>query len=400
MPSIIEIRGLGKKYKLETAQLYLSLRDVISNAGKRLFNKEQPKEFWALKDINLEIKPGERVGIIGRNGAGKSTLLKILSKITPPTTGNARIQGRVASLLEVGTGFHPEMTGRENIFLNGSILGLKSAEIKQKLDAIIDFSGVEKFIDVPLKHFSSGMQLRLAFSVAAHLEPEILLIDEVLAVGDMEFQKKCIGKMEEVSRQYGKTIIFVSHQMSALTKLCERGIWIDKGQIKYDGTISKAIYEYTASVKEDSTPAFFVRDILTGDIFFKSVEIANSVIGIGDDLYVKIVSSTVYKKRNLVININIEDEWGELISHIINEDAGFLTDNNTTATILVKVRQINIQPGKYFLSFWAGLDMQHGIDHLQKIIAFEISHQNNLTQRLSGFPSQSKLILQSEWQAE
>lgn len=230
MSSIIEIRGLGKKYKLAEAQRYLALRDVISNAGKQLFNKkEKQKEFWALKDIHFDIKPGERVGIIGRNGAGKSTLLKILSRITPPTTGNIKLHGRVASLLEVGTGFHPELTGRENIYLNGSILGLKKTEINRQLDAIIDFSGVEKFIDTPIKHYSSGMQLRLAFSVAAHLEPEILLIDEVLAVGDYEFQKKCLGKMEEVSKKDGRTILFVSHDLSAISTLTEKCLLLDNG---------------------------------------------------------------------------------------------------------------------------------------------------------------------------
>ncbi|HPG11583.1 MAG TPA: ABC transporter ATP-binding protein, partial [Chitinophagaceae bacterium] len=198
MQPAIEIRNLGKQYPLVISQPYIALRDVISNSAKNFLKpgKKAKEKFWALQDINLDIMPGERVGIIGRNGAGKSTLLKIISRITPPTTGHATIRGRVGSLLEVGTGFHPELTGRENIFLNGSILGLKKIEIEKQLDAIIDFSGVEKFIDTPLKHFSSGMQLRLAFAVAAHLEPEILLIDEVLAVGDAEFQKKCIGKME------------------------------------------------------------------------------------------------------------------------------------------------------------------------------------------------------------
>jgi lipopolysaccharide transport system ATP-binding protein len=191
MNNMIEIRDLSKKYSLQETQQYIALRDVLSNAAKNIFSsRPDKKEFYALQNINLDIEKGERVGIIGRNGAGKSTLLKILSRITPPTTGSVKLRGRVGSLLEVGTGFHPELTGRENIYLNGSILGLKKKEINNKLDEIIDFSGVEKFIDTPLKHYSSGMQLRLAFSVAAHLEPEILLIDEVLAVGDMEFHKK------------------------------------------------------------------------------------------------------------------------------------------------------------------------------------------------------------------
>lgn len=250
MSTIIEIRGLGKKYKLAEVQQYLALRNIISKAGKQLFSKRpagREKEFWALQDIDLDIQPGERVGIIGRNGAGKSTLLKILSKITPPTTGNIILRGRVASLLEVGTGFHPELTGRENIYLNGSILGLKKAEISRQLDAIIDFSGVEKFIDTPLKHYSNGMQLRLAFSVAAHLEPEILLIDEVLAVGDLEFQKKCIGKMEEVSKSHGRTILFVSHNLDSLRKFCPRAVLLEEGKIIEQGNTEKVISFYVSN---------------------------------------------------------------------------------------------------------------------------------------------------------
>src|SRR5687767_480506 len=205
MKPVIEIKQLGKKYRIGKSESYLALRDVLHHRVKSLFSSNQQKSstFWALDDINFEVKQGERVGIIGRNGAGKSTLLKILSRVTWPTTGTATIRGRLASLLEVGTGFHPELTGRENIFFNGSILGLKKAEIARQFDAIVDFSGVQQFLDSPLKYYSSGMQLRLAFAVAAHLEPEVLLIDEVLAVGDLEFQKKCIGKIEEVSRDHG-----------------------------------------------------------------------------------------------------------------------------------------------------------------------------------------------------
>jgi lipopolysaccharide transport system ATP-binding protein len=274
MSSIIEIRGLGKKYKLAEAQRYLALRDVISNAGKQLFSKgEKEKEFWALKDINFDIQPGERVGIIGRNGAGKSTLLKILSKITPPTTGEIKLHGRVASLLEVGTGFHPELTGRENIFLNGAILGLNKKEIQKKLDEIIDFSGVEKFIDSPLKHYSSGMQLRLAFSVAAHLEPEILLIDEVLAVGDMEFQKKCLGKMEEVSKKEGRTILFVSHDLSAISTLTTSCVFLDQGQIKSSGSTHETISDYTRA-QPDSNVHF--AEVMPGIPTITKVEMVTS----------------------------------------------------------------------------------------------------------------------------
>ncbi|NOT52691.1 MAG: ABC transporter ATP-binding protein [Chitinophagaceae bacterium] len=248
MKPAIEIRNLGKQYKLATAKSYMALRDVITGGIKNIFSgiEKKKERFWALKDIDLDIMPGERVGIIGRNGAGKSTLLKIISRITPPTAGSAIIRGRVGSLLEVGTGFHPELTGRENIYLNGSILGLRRTEISKKLDEIIDFSGVEKFIDTPLKHYSSGMQLRLAFSVAAHLEPEILLIDEVLSVGDMEFQKKCIGKMEEVSKSHGRTILFVTHNLDSLRKFCSTTILLNEGKMVEKGDTEKIISLYVS----------------------------------------------------------------------------------------------------------------------------------------------------------
>jgi lipopolysaccharide transport system ATP-binding protein len=233
MKPILEIQNISKKYRIQhMAGGYLSLRERMVNALK--FQRNQEEDFWALKDVSFEVHAGESIGIIGRNGAGKSTLLKILSKITPPTTGRIVSRGRIASLLEVGTGFHPELTGRENIFFNGSLLGMKRKEIERKFDEIVDFSGVEKFLDTPLKHFSSGMQLRLAFAVAAFLEPEILIIDEVLAVGDAEFQKKCLGKMEDVSKS-GRTILFVSHNMRAVESLCQRVILLSNGTLSSDG---------------------------------------------------------------------------------------------------------------------------------------------------------------------
>jgi len=249
--SIIKVENLSKKYIIGHDRnaggtfRYNSLRDSLAHTTRGLYqrlrhpfspNQENTEleEFWALKDINFEIKQGDRVGIIGRNGAGKSTLLKILSRITEPTTGKITLNGRVASLLEVGTGFHPELSGRENIYLNGAILGMSRIEIKKKFDEIVDFSGVEKFLDTPVKRYSSGMYVRLAFAVAAHLEPEILLVDEVLAVGDAEFQKKCLGKMEDVSKE-GRTVIFVSHNMGAVKSLCNKGILIDDGKmVKYE----------------------------------------------------------------------------------------------------------------------------------------------------------------------
>ena len=244
MTPILEIHNISKKFLIDHERpSYLSLRDWIAGAFR---SKSKPEEFWALKDISFDVMPGDSLGIIGRNGAGKSTLLKILSRITPPTEGHIITRGRIASLLEVGTGFHQELTGRENIFMNGSILGMKRAEIKTKFDEIVDFSGVEKFLDTPLKNYSSGMQLRLAFAVAAHLEPEILIVDEVLAVGDGEFQKKCLAKMEYVASQ-GRTVLFVSHNLPSLQAICKTGLLLKDGKLEYEGGISEVINQYALS---------------------------------------------------------------------------------------------------------------------------------------------------------
>jgi lipopolysaccharide transport system ATP-binding protein len=259
MSTVIRVENLGKKYIIRHQQQgnYQTLREVMSNKtrnlGKRVrrpFAKDTEaaptrEEFWALKDVSFEVKQGDRLGIIGRNGAGKSTLLKILSRITEPTTGRVAIKGRVASLLEVGTGFHPELTGRENIYLNGAILGMSKAEIKKKFDEIVDFAEVEKFLDTPVKRYSSGMYVRLAFAVAAHLEPEILIVDEVLAVGDAQFQKKCLGKMDEVGKE-GRTVIFVSHNMTAIKALCNKGILLANGSIEFNGDIENCVKQYLA----------------------------------------------------------------------------------------------------------------------------------------------------------
>lgn len=247
-PAII-LEHITKEYRLQEAEPYLSLRESIVNKVSNIFRsgKNRNTTFFALHNINLQVNEGEKVGIIGSNGAGKSTLLKIISRITPPTKGRAILNGRVSSLLEVGTGFHPELTGRENIYLNGSILGLSKKEITEHFDEIVNFSGVEKFIDTPLKKYSSGMEMRLAFSVAAFLQSEILLIDEVLSVGDAEFQKKCMNKMEELNSSAGRTILFVSHNMDAIRKFCSRAILINKGELIMDGNPSEVISQYLSA---------------------------------------------------------------------------------------------------------------------------------------------------------
>lgn len=265
--TVIQVNELGKKYninhQLGNVRQYKSLREVITNSTHSLTRKlispldrkKQKKfdprheDFWALNRISFEIKQGECIGIIGRNGAGKSTLLKVLSRITEPTKGQIRIKGRVASLLEVGTGFHPELTGRENIYLNGAILGMTKIEIKQKFDEIVSFAEIEKFLDTPVKRYSSGMYVRLAFAVAAHLEPEILIVDEVLAVGDLAFQKKCLGKMGEVATKEGRTVLFVSHSIQAISQLTQRCLLLDKGQIQFDGNTDKAVRHYITGQK-------------------------------------------------------------------------------------------------------------------------------------------------------
>jgi lipopolysaccharide transport system ATP-binding protein len=260
MSVAIQVENISKKYILRHQvggrSRYVALRDVLAHKFTSLFRHgtgpdASREEFWALKDVSFEIKQGEVAGIIGRNGAGKSTLLKLLSRITRPTKGRIEIEGRVASLLEVGTGFHPELTGRENIFLNGAILGMHRAEIRKKFDEIVAFAEVEKFLDTPVKHYSSGMYMRLAFAVAAHLEPEILVVDEVLAVGDAAFQKKCLGKMQEVG-QGGRTVLFVSHNMEAITRLCARCIYLVKGELKMQGETRQVIKAYSEHSKQIS----------------------------------------------------------------------------------------------------------------------------------------------------
>ncbi|MFM8312994.1 MAG: polysaccharide ABC transporter ATP-binding protein, partial [Deltaproteobacteria bacterium] len=290
--TVISVENVSKSYLLghnhSRSEHYTALRDVLAKNVKSLARKtrdmftgrpiiqgDQIEEFWALKDISFKIDRGDRVGVIGRNGAGKSTLLKILSRITEPTTGRIKITGRVASLLEVGTGFHPELSGRENIFLNGAILGMSRKEIQKKFDEIVSFAEVEKFLDTPVKRYSSGMYVRLAFAVAAHLEPEILIVDEVLAVGDAQFQKKCLGKMEEVSSKEGRTVLFVSHNMGAVRGLCSKAIWLNSGVVQSYGRASEIVGNYLGAVTESEDLLTKSEDLSRG-FSFRRVVVRNS----------------------------------------------------------------------------------------------------------------------------
>ena len=362
MSSIIEVKNLSKSYIIshEGRETYTALRDVIAKNTKKFFSFSKPsignnitkEEFWALKDISFDIYQGDRVGIIGRNGAGKSTLLKILSRITEPTSGEIKIKGRVASLLEVGTGFHPELTGRENIFLNGAILGMSRAEIRSKFDEIVDFAEVEQFLDTPVKRYSSGMYVRLAFAVAAHLEPEVLVVDEVLAVGDVQFQKKCLGKMQDVSKNEGRTVLFVSHNMGMITQLCNRGILLKSGEVKKIGTVDEIINQYLFedNVQSDyqyhstkNSSAIYFMNVVTRDIdknfrnSFSSEEafILEAIVKLNE------------KNRELKIGLTIQSKSGDYLSTLILPCDNFIYEGDALRCIFL-IKQGLLVPNNYF----------------------------------------------------
>ena len=358
----IRSAGLSKCYQLaHTRERYRTLRDTLSQgvAGswRRLqqrwqsgpAEKSRKETFWALKDVSFEIGRGDVVGIIGRNGAGKSTLLKVLSRITEPSTGFADIAGRVGALLEVGTGFHPELSGRENIQLNGSILGMKRTEILRQFDEIVAFAEVEKFIDMPVKHYSSGMYLRLAFSVAAHLRPEILLVDEVLAVGDAAFQKKCLGKMEEVAHQ-GRTVLFVSHNMSAIQELCQRAILLDRGQVAYEGTPGACVAEYFKRVDEEPVTL----DHSATQISLGRIEVESPLdegIAAGEPFTV-CLPLVARQLRNPWVFFILEDFTGRMLLHrrIATREMGAeILDG--PARLEVEVPALWLSPGVYSIYF-------------------------------------------------
>ncbi len=337
MEPVIQINNIGKKYNIShLPRGYVSLRDVISEIGRKPFSflkrkvktvmgKMTKEDFWALRDVNFNVNRGEAIGIIGPNGAGKSTLLKILSQITPPTEGSIKLRGKVASLLEVGTGFHPELTGRENIFLNAAILGMTRREIIEKFDDIVAFAGVEKFIDTQVKRYSSGMYVRLAFAVAAHIEPDILLVDEVLAVGDAEFQKKCLGKMEEAAGKAGRTIIFVSHNMSAIQKLCSRCVLLQKGRVVMIGETSKVIAEYLSheAANRDETDKLFPltdKDVVLNGFGIEQKGIKTGNIDGDEPFEIKIDFETLTDMNMFRAGVYVKNSLGDTVIRSFTSD--------------------------------------------------------------------------------
>ena len=312
----IAVRGVSKSYRVGRAEVHSTLAETLLHRLRHPFERAPRESFWALQDVNFEVRDGDVVGIIGRNGAGKSTLLKILSRITEPTQGRIDVHGRIGSLLEVGTGFHPELTGRENIFLNGAILGMRQREIRREFDAIVAFSGVEKFLDTPVKRYSSGMYVRLAFAVAAHLQSEILIVDEVLAVGDAEFQRKCLGKMKDVA-QSGRAVLFVSHHMQSVQVLCNRGMYLESGRVKHFGSVAEAIERYVSSFSRASAAASdFTRRPGTGEFRYTRVEPAKETFTCGEE---KTVRFTIRRIRDftgrLFLSASVVNEIGAEILH-------------------------------------------------------------------------------------
>ena len=369
--TVVRVENLSKKYIIghQKQESYTTLRDSIANGAKGLLKPFQrgksqvadptSEDFWALKDVSFEIKQGDRLGIIGRNGAGKSTLLKILSRIVEPTNGSIRIKGRVASLLEVGTGFHPELTGRENISLNGAILGMSKEEITRKFDEIVAFAEVEKFLDTPVKRYSSGMYVRLAFAVAAHLEPEVLIVDEVLAVGDAAFQKKCLNKMGEVAGE-GRTILFVSHNISALNTLCNEAVYLERGRVKEVGKATNVLKSYTSELfTHDVSDLANLRVSGYGEkIRFTDVKLisdSDKVVPFGEPITYTLTVSSDTALDGLSIGSSIFSNEGYCVGSLLTKE-NFSIKANQSIDLKLKLPNFNLAPGSYY----AGLSIGQG----------------------------------------
>lgn len=400
MGKVIAVENISKAYQLGDFGTGTISRD-LERFWARIRGKEDPflkigevndrttksdsDVVWSLKDLNFEIEQGDAVGIIGRNGAGKSTLLKILSRVTYPTTGSVKLKGRIASLLEVGTGFHPELSGRENIYLNGAILGMRKKEIARKFDEIVDFAGVERYIDTPVKRYSSGMYVRLAFAVAAHLESEILIVDEVLAVGDAEFQKKCLGKMGDVSKGEGRTVLFVSHNMDSIKTICNKGIVLNNGSIAFNGDVYDAVSTYSVVAGDEFCKTQLINYPLTNDVKVEVFEIDKAEITSGQDIAFRLSITCATGNSFQSIALFIYDQYDQKVSFIdlrCNNLFAISAANNSL-TIEGTLQRIPYLPGKYKVGFHLQSNLVY--HDFVNLLQFEVV-QKDLTDNLMPYP--------------
>lgn len=412
----VRVENLSKRYQIGAARTrHATLREQLTSGFKSLFHVNGRRAavrvdntFWALKDVSFDVREGEVVGVIGSNGAGKSTLLKILSRITEPTEGRARIQGRVGSLLEVGTGFHPELTGRENIYLNGAILGMKKAEIERKFDEIVDFSGVEKFMDTPVKRYSSGMYVRLAFAVAAHLEPEVLIVDEVLAVGDAAFQKKCLTKMGEVGK-HGRTVIFVSHNMGAIRTLCSRIVLLREGRVHLTGEAEAVIPEYLALCdgEQSNEPPLDERLDRSGSGSIRAVSFqARSCdgkggpprTGYGAELVVGYRAKDNQAVSNLYVAIIVSDSFGmNVLSCSSGQTRTSFHEVAPTGQIICKIEKLPLIPGTYWINIMLK-DSLGQADYITRAAPLNVCDAGDSTIRDFPNPQFGSVVVPHEWE--
>jgi len=409
----VQVQGIGKRYRLGQfgqgdTMLREALVNFVRNAGAR---KNRDNEYvWALENVNFDINKGEVVGLVGRNGAGKSTLLKVLSRITYPTTGDFSVQGRLASMLEVGTGFHEELTGRENIYMNGSIMGMKRHEITARIDDIVEFSGVGAFIDTPIKRYSSGMRLRLGFAVAAHLEPDVLLVDEVLAVGDAEFQKKCLKTMDDL-RGGGRTVIFVSHNMAAVENLCQRVIWIDKGHVREDGPTQQVLSNYMATfanAQQGGADLGAIKSrvgsgdvILTGlDVLDKQGQTLNFVRS-GDALSLRLHFDARSEIRDLHVGVEIRNELGMLMTISNNWMNGLSVSRVPVGQhhMDLDIDFLNLMPGRFYLTLWLKGPDSKNHDLLENCMVMDIETSDYYGSGRGINPQFGLIFLPARWRA-
>ena len=412
MATAIEFNHVGKQYRLGLVSTGTISHDLNRWWQTAILRREDPylkigsvndrtqkadsDYVWALRDIDFKVEQGDVVGIIGKNGAGKSTLLKLLSKVTAPTVGTIRARGRIASLLEVGTGFHGEMTGRENIFLNGAILGMTKQEINAKLDEIVDFSGCERYLDTPVKRYSSGMTVRLGFAVAAFLDPEILVVDEVLAVGDAEFQKKAIGKMQDVSRGEGRTVLFVSHNMQSIRALCTSGLLLEKGQVAFRGNINETVARYLEGQLDGNA----LDRVGSGHVRFENFSLDNEYIQLGDDLT---VNFELHVKKeyfsNLMVSLSIANANYETMAQSLNFDDDLEIGKYKVGSVIrcaCTFKNVNLAPGAYMISLYVGTNDQQ-FEQIVYALRFHVEQGLNLIHRPQAYLPNFRTVLSSNW---